>query len=109
MESFIDNPNPFCIQFIDGYIIQTTPADSESCLAPDQFGNHCICQSRGDNPAKIRCCFICDNNSEYSDYVIQIQIKYRIYVNSKNGELAKWFTAPDLHSGDREFDSLTLY
>lgn len=22
MESFIDNPNPFCIQFIDGYIIQ---------------------------------------------------------------------------------------
>ena len=33
MESFIDNPNPFCIQFIDGYIIQTTPADSESCLA----------------------------------------------------------------------------
>ena len=35
MESFIDNPNPFCIQFIDGYIIQITPADSESCLAPD--------------------------------------------------------------------------
>lgn len=81
MESFIDNPNPFCIQFIDGYIIQTTPADSESCLAPDQFGNHCICQSRGDNPAKMRCYFTCDNNSEYSDYVIQI--KYRIYVNSK--------------------------
>lgn len=52
MESFIDNPNPFCIQFIDGYIIQTTPADSESCLAPDQFGNHCICQSRGDNQQK---------------------------------------------------------
>lgn len=83
MESFIDNPNPFCIQFIDGYIIQTTPADSGSCLAPDQFGNHCICQSRRDNPAKMRCCFTCDNNSEYSDYVIQIQIKYRIYVNSK--------------------------
>lgn len=83
MESFIDNPNPFCIQFINGYIIQTTPADSESCLAPDQFGNHCICQSRGDNPAKVRCYFTCDNNSEYSDYVIQIQIKYRIYVNSK--------------------------
>ena len=52
MESFIDNPNPFCIQFIDGYIIQTTPADSESCLAPDQFGNHCICQSRGDTQQK---------------------------------------------------------
>ena len=61
MESFIDNPNLFCIQFIDGYIIQTTPSDSESCLAPDQFGNY----------------------SEYSDYVIQTQIKYRIYVNSK--------------------------
>lgn len=34
MESFIDNPNPFCIQFIDGYIIQTTPADSKSCADP---------------------------------------------------------------------------
>lgn len=53
MESFIDNPNPFCIQFIDGYIIQTTPADSESCADPDQFGNYCICRSRGDNSAKI--------------------------------------------------------
>lgn len=31
----------------------------------------------------MRCYFTCDNNSEYSDYVIQIQIKYRIYVNSK--------------------------
>lgn len=43
MESFIDNPNPFCIQIVEGYIIQTTPSDSESCLAPDQFGNYCIC------------------------------------------------------------------
>lgn len=83
MEDFIEDPNPFCIQIVEGYIIQTTPSDSESCLAPDQFGNYCICRSRGDNPAKIGCCFICNNNSEYSDYVIQIQIKYRIYVNSK--------------------------
>lgn len=52
MESFIDNPNLFCIQFIDGYIIQTTPADSKSCADPDQFGNYCICRSRGDNSAK---------------------------------------------------------
>lgn len=52
MKSFIDNPNPFCIQFIDGYIIQTTPADSKSCADPDQFGNYCICRSRGDNSAK---------------------------------------------------------
>ena len=51
MESFIDNPNLFCIQFIDGYIIQTTPADSKSCADPDQFGNYCICRSRGDNSA----------------------------------------------------------
>lgn len=108
MEDFIKDPNPFCIQIVEGYIIQTTPSDSKSCLAPDQFGNYCICQSRGDNPAKIRCCFICENYSEYSNYIIQTQIKYRIYVNS-NRELAKWFTAPDLHSGDREFDSLTLY
>lgn len=84
MEDFIEDPNPFCIQIVEGYIIQTTPSDSESCLAPDQFGNY----------------------SEYSNYIIQTQIKYRIYVNR---ELAKWFTAPDLHSGDREFDSLTLY
>lgn len=63
MESFIDNPNLFCIQFIDG--------------------NYCICRSRGDNSAKIGCCFICENHSEYSDYIIQAQIKYRIYVNSK--------------------------
>lgn len=83
MESFIDNPNPFCIQFIDGYIIQTTPADSESCADPDQFGNYYICRSRGDNSAKIRCCFTCENHSEYSDYIIQAQVKYRIYVNSK--------------------------
>lgn len=83
MESFIDNPNPFCIQFIDGYIIQTTPADSESCLAPDQFGNYCICRSRGVTQQKIVCCFICENYSEYSNYIIQTQIKYRIYVNSK--------------------------
>ena len=68
MESFIDNPNPFCIQFIDGYIIQTTPADSESCLALDNFGIHSFCKSGGgDNPAKMRCYFTCDNNSEYSD------------------------------------------
>ena len=83
MEDFIKEPNPFCIQIVEGYIIQTTPSDSESCLAPDQFGNYCICQSRGDNPAKIRCCFICENHSEYSDYIIQAQVKYRIYVNSK--------------------------
>lgn len=73
MESFIDNPNLFCIQFIDGYIIQTTPA----------VGNYCICRSRGDNSAKIGCCFTCENHSEYSDYTIQAQVKYRIYVNSK--------------------------
>lgn len=84
MESFIDNPDPFCIQLINGYIIQTTPSDSESCLAPDQFGNYCICaKQKAEDNAKVRCYFTCDNNSEYSDYVIQIQIKYRIYVNSK--------------------------
>ena len=83
MEDFIRDPNPFCIQIVEGYIIQTTPSDSESCLAPDQFGNYCICRSRGDNSAKIRCCFICENHSEYSDYIIQAQVKYRIYVNSK--------------------------
>lgn len=83
MESFINNPNPFCIQFIDGYIIQTTPADSNFCADPDQFGNYCICRFRGDNSAKIRCCFTCENHSEYSDYIIQAQVKYRIYVNSK--------------------------
>ena len=60
-EDFIEDPNPFCIQIVEGYIIQTTPSDSESCLAPDQFGNY----------------------SEYSNYIIQTQIKYRIYVNSK--------------------------
>lgn len=32
MESFIKEPNPFCIQIVEGYIIQTTPSDSESCL-----------------------------------------------------------------------------
>lgn len=37
MEDFIKDPNPFCIQIVEGYIIQTTPSDSESCLAPDQF------------------------------------------------------------------------
>lgn len=84
MESFIDNPNPFCIQLINGYIIQTTPSDSESCLDTDQFGNYCICSKRkAEDNAKVRCCFICENHSEYSNYVIQIQIKYRIYVNSK--------------------------
>lgn len=67
MEDFIDNSNPFCIQIVKGYIVQTTPSDSESCLDPDWFGN----------------CFICDNHSEYSDYTIQTQIKYRVYVNSK--------------------------
>ena len=82
MESFIDNPDPFCIQLINGYIIQTTPSDSES-FSSDQFGNYCICRSRGDNPAKIGCCFICENYSEYSNYIIQTQTKYRIYVNSK--------------------------
>lgn len=46
MKDFIGDPNPFCIQIVEGYIIQTTPSDSESCLAPDQFGNYCICQSR---------------------------------------------------------------
>ena len=46
MGDFIRDPNPFCIQIVEGYIIQTTPSDSESCLAPDQFGNYCICQSR---------------------------------------------------------------
>lgn len=83
MEDFIKDPNPFCIQIVEGYIIQTTPSDSESCLAPDQFGNYCICRSRGDNSAKIGCCFTCENHSEYSDYTIQAQVKYRIYVNSK--------------------------
>lgn len=58
---FMEDPNLFCIQIVEGYIIQTTPSDSESCLAPDQFGNY----------------------SEYSNYIIQTQIKYRIYVNSK--------------------------
>lgn len=48
MEDFIEDPNPFCIQIVEGYIIQTTPSDSESCLAPDQFGNY----------------------SEYSNYII---------------------------------------
>jgi hypothetical protein len=83
MEDFIQHPSPFCIQIVEGCIIQATPSDSESCSDPDQFGNYCICRSRGDNPAKMRCYFTCDNDSEYSDYVIQIQIKYRIYVNSK--------------------------
>lgn len=84
MEDFIEDPNPFCIQIVEGYIIQTTPSDSESCLDPDWFGNCCICarQSVEDNP-KIRCCFTCNNHSEYSDYTIQTQIKYRVYVNSK--------------------------
>lgn len=81
--NFINNPNPFCIQLIDSYIIQSTPSDSESCSDPDQFDNYCICRSRGDNSAKIRCYFTCENHSEYSDYIIQTQIKYRIYVNSK--------------------------
>lgn len=35
MEDFIDNSNPFCIQIVKGYIVQTTPSDSESCLDPD--------------------------------------------------------------------------
>lgn len=61
MENFIEDPNPFCIQIVEGYIIQTTSSDSEFCLAPDQFGNY----------------------SKYSNYIIQTQIKYRIYVNSK--------------------------
>ena len=78
MESFIDNPNLFCIQFIDGYIIQTTPADSESCADPDQFGNYCICRSRGDNSAKIGCCFTCENHSEYSD------IQYKLKLNTES-------------------------
>ena len=84
MEDFIDNSNPFCIQIVKGYIVQTTPSDSESCLDPDWFGNCCICarQSVEDNP-KIRCCFTCDNHSEYCDYTILTQIKYRVYVNSK--------------------------
>lgn len=34
MEDFIEDPNPFCIQIVEGYIFQTTPSDSESCLAP---------------------------------------------------------------------------
>lgn len=52
MEDFIDNSNPFCIQIVKGYIVQTTPSDSESCLDPDWFGNCCICarQSVEDNP-----------------------------------------------------------
>ena len=28
MEDFIKDPNPFCIQIVEGYIIQTTPSDS---------------------------------------------------------------------------------
>lgn len=33
MEDFIKDPNPFCIQIVEGYIIQATPSDSKSCLA----------------------------------------------------------------------------
>lgn len=84
MEDFIEDPNPFCIQVVEGHIIQATPSDSESCLDPDHFGNHCICsKQKAEDNAKVRCCFICKNYSEYSDYIIQTQIKYRIYVNSK--------------------------
>lgn len=84
MEDFIQDPNPFCIQVVKGYIIQLTPSDSESCVDPDHFGNYCICSmQKFESNAKIRCYFTCENHSEYSDYIIQTQIKYRIYINSK--------------------------
>lgn len=33
MKNFIRDSNPFCIQIVEGYIIQATPSDSKSCLA----------------------------------------------------------------------------